>query len=79
MSSSTCVAPSRSDEMSSIDPCDLLTPDELDERLKVHKSWVYEKTRRRSRDRLPVMRIGRYMRFHWPEVVSWLHAHREHS
>jgi hypothetical protein len=44
---------------------------------RVPKSWVYEKTRGRSRDPLPVMRIGKYMRFHWPEIVVWLQAHAE--
>jgi hypothetical protein len=63
--------------MSTINHIDLLTPAELAERLKVPKSWVYEKTRGRSRDPLPVMRIGKYMRFHWPEIVVWLQAHAE--
>jgi excisionase family DNA binding protein len=65
--------------MSTINHADLLTPAELAERLKVPKSWVYEKTRGRSRDPLPVMRIGKYMRFHWPEIVTWLQAHAERS
>jgi hypothetical protein len=63
--------------MSTINPTDLLTPAELAGRLKVPKSWVYEKTRGRSRDPLPVMRIGKYMRFHWPDIVAWLQAHQE--
>jgi excisionase family DNA binding protein len=54
----------------------LLTPEELAGRLKVPKSWVYEKTRSRSRDPLPVLRIGRYMRFHWPDVAEWLAKHQ---
>lgn len=61
----------------SINHADLLTPDELAARLKVPRSWVYEKTRARSRDPLPVMRIGKYMRFHWPQIVVWLQAHQE--
>ena len=56
---------------------DLLTPTELAERLKVPASWVYEKTRARSRDRLPAIKIGRYLRFHWPDIVSWLERHRQ--
>ncbi len=63
--------------MSTIIHTDLLTPEELAERLKVPKSWVYEKTRARSRDPLPVFRIGKYMRFHWPDVESWLVQHRQ--
>jgi excisionase family DNA binding protein len=55
-----------------LDPNDLLTPDELAARLKVHKSWVFEKTRRRCSDPLPCIRVGRYLRFNWPDVVEWL-------
>jgi excisionase family DNA binding protein len=55
-------------------PEDILTPDELATRLKVPKSWVYEKTRSRSRNRnpLPCLRLGRYIRFDWARVVEWL-------
>ena len=63
--------------MSTIVHTDLLTRAELAERLKVPKSWIYEKTRLRSRDPLPVLRIGKYMRFHWPDIVTWLQAHQE--
>lgn len=63
--------------MNTINHTDLLTPEELAERLKVGKSWVYEKTRARSHDPLPVIRIGKYMRFHWPDVESWLEQHKE--
>ena len=61
--------------MSTIVHTDLLTPGELAERLKVPASWVYEKTRARSRDPLPVIRLGKYMRFNWPDVVAWLQQH----
>jgi hypothetical protein len=63
--------------MDTINHADLLTPGELAARLKVRRSWVYEKTRARCRDPLPVMRIGKYMRFHWPDVVVWLQQHQE--
>ena len=49
-----------------INHTDVLTPEELAQRLKVPQSWVYEKTRGRSRDPLPVIRLGKYMRFNWP-------------
>ena len=65
--------------MSTINHADLLTPGELAERLKVPQSWVYEKTRARSRDPLPVIRLGKYMRFHWPDVSVWLDGHRNAS
>src|SRR6266567_1615091 len=56
---------------------DLLTPEELAVRLKVQPTWVYEKTRARSRDRLPAIKLGRYLRFCWPEIVTWLDNHRQ--
>jgi len=59
-----------------LDYNDLLTPGELAARLKVATSWVYEQTRRRGRvrnaDPLPHRKMGRYLRFAWPEVMEWL-------
>ncbi len=61
---------------------DILTPQQLAERLQVPVSWIYEKTRNRGKysgnggrgqsQPLPVLRCGRYLRFHWPSVWSWL-------
>ncbi len=59
-----------------LDPSQLLTPHELATRLKVPVSWVYEKTRRRSHDSLPTIRLGKYLRFHWPDVAAWVERHR---
>lgn len=54
----------------------LLTPAELAARLAVPQSWVREKTRERARlrdkDPLPVVRLGKYVRFSWAAVESWL-------
>ena len=58
-----------------IDPSQILTLSEVAERLKVSNRWVYEKTRRRSQDPLPVIRIGRYLRFNWIDVSAWLMRH----
>lgn len=58
-----------------LDPRDILTPDELAKRLKVGVSWVYEKSRSRGKyggKPLPVLRMGRYLRFAWPDVVEWM-------
>jgi predicted DNA-binding transcriptional regulator AlpA len=57
---------------SPIDPSQILTLSELAERLKVSERWVYEKSRRRCLNPLPVIRIGRYLRFDWLEVSAWL-------
>jgi excisionase family DNA binding protein len=55
-----------------IDPAQILTLGELADRLKVSERWVYEKTRRRSQNPLPTIRIGRYLRFDWMSVSKWL-------
>ncbi len=61
-----------------LEPDDLLTPQELAERLKTKVSWVYEQTRSRASVRsgsdepLPYIRMGKYLRFHWPDVAKWL-------
>jgi hypothetical protein len=59
-----------------IEPGDILTPEQLAERLKVGVSWVYEKSRVRGSERnpLPVLRCGRYLRFSWPDVCDWLRS-----
>jgi hypothetical protein len=54
---------------------DILTPQQLAERLQVGVSWVYEKSRRRGEHTekpLPVLRCGRYLRFCWPDICEWL-------
>lgn len=59
-------------------PEDLLTPEQVAARLQVSKSWVFEQTRNRAKVRnknrapLPFHRIGKYLRFYWPEVSAWL-------
>lgn len=56
---------------------DILTPQQLAERLQVGVSWVYEKSRRRGEHTekpLPVLRCGRYLRFYWPDVCEWLRS-----
>ena len=60
---------------SPIDPSQILTLKELAERLKVSERWVYEKSRRRCQNPLPTIRIGRYLRFLWTDVSSWLYQH----
>jgi excisionase family DNA binding protein len=54
----------------------LLTPAELAAKLNVPVSWIREKTRERARvrdrDPLPVIRLGKYVRFRLTEVEEWL-------
>ena len=57
-------------------PGDLLTPEQLAERLQVKKSWIFEQTRNRAKFRntrpLPCIRLGKYIRFSWIAVSEWL-------
>ncbi|MBI4461742.1 MAG: helix-turn-helix domain-containing protein [Acidobacteria bacterium] len=50
----------------------LLTVREVAELLQVPVSWVYERTRRRSLDRIPSFRLGKYWRFREADVLAWL-------
>jgi excisionase family DNA binding protein len=54
----------------------LLTPQQLAQRMAVPVSWIREKTRQRARvrddDPLPVVRLGKYVRFKWSDVEAWL-------
>jgi hypothetical protein len=63
-------------EPGQLDSNHILRPTELAERLKVPVSWVYENTRNRASvrnaDPLPSIRMGKYLRFYWPEVEKWL-------
>jgi Helix-turn-helix domain len=55
---------------------ELLTAEQLAERLNVPPSWVRDQTRSRALDAdpLPHLRLGRYVRFRWesPELEAWL-------
>jgi len=57
----------------------LLSVEEVAELLQVPVSWVYERTRRRGRDRLPGFRLGKYWRFDEAEVRVWLECQRSGS
>ncbi len=55
---------------------EILTPTQVAKRLQVKPSWVYEQTRERAEvrnsDPLPYMKMGRYLRFDWKDVIDWL-------
>jgi excisionase family DNA binding protein len=55
---------------------DLLTVKDVAEILRVPTSWVYERTRRRSTDRIPGFRIGKYWRFRFGDIKVWLEENR---
>ncbi|MGH7744459.1 MAG: helix-turn-helix domain-containing protein [Candidatus Dormibacteria bacterium] len=57
----------------------LLTVQEVADLLRVRVSWVYGHTRKRSRERIPGYRVGKYWRFSADEVMSWLRESRQQS
>lgn len=48
-------------------PAELLTAEELADRLKVPLSWIYEQSRQGN---IPTHRLGRYIRFNLAEVLA---------
>jgi ParB/RepB/Spo0J family partition protein/excisionase family DNA binding protein len=54
------------------DSAELLTIKDVAQLLRVPVSWVYDRTRKRSLDRLPGIRLGKYWRFRHDDVVAWL-------
>ncbi len=55
----------------------LLTVEELAELLKVPATWIYSRTRARSVNQLPGLRLGKYWRFRESDVLEWLERQRE--
>ena len=58
---------------------ELLTVAELAQWLKVPPSWIYERTRRRGEERLPYIKLGRYLRFEAAAVKVYLDRQRRSS
>ena len=50
----------------------LLTVSEVATLLRVPVSWVYERTRRRGQERLPHLKMGKYLRFRAGEIQHYL-------
>lgn len=53
-----------------------LTVHEVASLLRVPASWVYGRTRKRSRERLPAYKLGKYWRFREAEVLAWVESQR---
>ena len=51
---------------------ELITVDELADRLKVRKSWVYGKTMYKGPDAISRIQAGKYLRFDYALVIEWL-------
>jgi excisionase family DNA binding protein len=60
-----CVAPANTERS-------LLTVEEVAALLKVPPSWVYDRTRLRTKERIPGFRLGKYWRFREADVLAWL-------
>ncbi len=54
----------------------LLTVEEVAILLHVPVSWVYGRTRKRSLERLPGYRLGKYWRFREDEILTWVESQR---
>ena len=54
----------------------LLTPEEAAEILRVKVSWLYQHTRRRSQDRIPFVKVGRYLRFREQDLLAYIEGRK---
>jgi excisionase family DNA binding protein len=61
------------------DESHLLTVHEVAKLLQVPVSWVYGRTRKRSLERIPCYRLGKYWRFRQDEVLAWVESQRRDS
>jgi excisionase family DNA binding protein len=59
------------------DLTELLTVQEAAQFLKVTVSWVYEHVRRDAEDRLPVVKLGKYLRFDPRDLSTFINAKRD--
>jgi len=63
------------------DHTQLIDSAQLAARWQVPESWVRNQTRSRTakEDRIPCIRLGRYVRFRWgsPELETWLAKRRD--
>jgi len=50
----------------------LLKPHEMAKRLNVPVSWIYRQTMITEPGSIPVIRVGKYIRFEADKVIEWL-------
>jgi predicted DNA-binding transcriptional regulator AlpA len=52
----------------------LITAEDVANKLGVKPSWVHERTRKRcpESDRIPCIRLGKYVRFSEAEIDAWI-------
>jgi excisionase family DNA binding protein len=63
--------------MSTQSKSELMTVQQVAALLQVPVSWVYGRLRKRSLEKLPGYRLGKYWRFDKEEVLAWLAEQRE--
>ena len=53
---------------------EVLTSEQFAERLSLPVTWVRDQVRRRAKDPIPCLRLGKYVRFQWgsPELEAWI-------
>ena len=54
----------------------LLTVKEVADLLQVPESWLYSHSRKRSKDRIPAVKVGKYVRFNQDDVTEWIERHK---
>jgi excisionase family DNA binding protein len=55
---------------------ELFTVQEAAQLLKVPVSWIYEHVRPESHDRLPALKLGKYLRFDIRDLRAYIEAKR---
>jgi len=52
----------------------LVGVEEVSEHTGLPKSWFYNKTYKKDKERIPHLKCGKYVRFRISEVMAWLEA-----
>jgi excisionase family DNA binding protein len=63
--------------MNALETNKLLTVAEVAGMLSVPASWVYDRTRARGLQRIPHLKLGKYLRFDASEIRNWVANFRE--
>jgi len=55
-----------------------ITPEQLSQTLSLPMSFIYEHTRKGSKDRIPgTYRFGKHLRFKLEEIEKWIEKHEK--
>ncbi len=69
------------EETTPISRCEIIDSAELARRWNVPETWIREYTRSRTKEPIPHLRLGHYVRFQWdsPELNQWLERHKNNG